>query len=164
MTFAITIPGEPVAQGRPRFVRRRSGHVGTYDPLKSRRWKLMARTRMAAAVGEGFPLFKEGPLKVTIIAVFACFGYRRRRRAPAEAILHSTRPDVENVVKAVLDAGNGVVWKDDGQVAILHASKVQAGQTDIARVIVFVQELPEIAVRETGIEFQEALTQIARKA
>jgi Holliday junction resolvase RusA-like endonuclease len=38
-------------------------------------------------------------------------------------ILHSGRPDISNLVKFVEDALNGIFWKDDSQIVILHASK-----------------------------------------
>ena len=36
--FSISIPGEPIAQGRPRFSNR-GGFVKAYDPKKSREGK-----------------------------------------------------------------------------------------------------------------------------
>ncbi len=37
-----------------------------------------------------------------------------------------TRPDVENLVKGLLDAWNGVLWADDSQVVALEISKIYA--------------------------------------
>lgn len=59
----IDIPGEPVAQGRPRFARR-GKYVSTYDPPKSRAYKqkvaIYARTSMASREAIS------GPLEVTV--------------------------------------------------------------------------------------------------
>jgi Holliday junction resolvase RusA-like endonuclease len=33
------------------------------------------------------------------------------------------RPDIDNYAKAILDALNGVMWADDGQIVQLTASK-----------------------------------------
>ena len=40
----------------------------------------------------------------------------------------TTRPDIDNLVKNVLDALNGVAWEDDNQVAVLYAIKVGKGK------------------------------------
>lgn len=46
-------------------------------------------------------------------------GYRRNSFFRA----HSSKPDVDNLTKPILDALNGVVWEDDGQVAHLTVGK-----------------------------------------
>ena len=49
------------------------------------------------------------------------------------------RPDTDNIVKAFLDACNGIVYKDDAQVVSLHATKV-FGETASVQVL-FKEEL-----------------------
>ena len=34
-----------------------------------------------------------------------------------------TKPDIDNLIKAILDAGNGVLWHDDNQVVSVNAAK-----------------------------------------
>lgn len=34
------------------------------------------------------------------------------------------RPDLDNYIKALLDASNGILFKDDGQVAAMSAQKL----------------------------------------
>lgn len=125
----VVIPGEPVAQGRPRFARR-GAFVSTYDPPKSRSWKSEARTAMMDALEypSRLPYPQGVALSVSVLAVFT------RPKAAGKKpgrLLKVTRPDAENVAKAVLDAGTGTLWHDDSQVVDLQISK-RHGEPDEA--------------------------------
>jgi Holliday junction resolvase RusA-like endonuclease len=52
------------------------------------------------------------------------------KRAPKGREAKVTRPDTENVVKAVLDAGTGTLWHDDSQVWRLIAWKEIGAQDE----------------------------------
>jgi Holliday junction resolvase RusA-like endonuclease len=56
----------------------------------------------------------EGPVKVTITAYFS---------HKTKTGWHVSRPDLDNIIKAVLDALNGIVFDDDAAVCELVASK-----------------------------------------
>lgn len=56
----------------------------------------------------------EGPVKVTIKAYF---------QHKTKAGWHISRPDLDNIVKAILDGLNGTVFSDDAAVCQLVASK-----------------------------------------
>jgi Holliday junction resolvase RusA-like endonuclease len=127
-TIHVSIPGEPVAQGRPRFARRGNFMVA-YDPAKSRNWKATAQAHFRealAAAGIATPL--QGPVECRILARFTCPKSDWRKREPVPERLHMKRPDAENVAKAVLDSATGVVWLDDAQVAELTVKKVIGAQ------------------------------------
>lgn len=49
----------------------------------------------------------------------------------------SVKPDVDNLIKAVLDALNKVIWKDDCQICVLNVSKTYAndGKPSITAVV-----------------------------
>jgi Holliday junction resolvase RusA-like endonuclease len=53
-------------------------------------------------------------------------GTRSGNGSRCRAIVISRRPDLDNLVKAVLDALNGLAWRDDAQIHTLHISKVVA--------------------------------------
>ncbi len=139
----IIIPGEPCAQGRPRFARR-GKFVTTYDPAKSRNWKATAQQHMLAALARSAPDVipgnsyaigpAEGPLSVEIAATFTCPKSDHRKRDPVPRRWHAKRPDAENVAKAVLDAGTGVLWLDDSQIAHLVVVKAIGAQGEAPRV------------------------------
>lgn len=121
----FTVPGNPVGQGRPRFARRR-GSVQTYDPAKSRKYKALV-TQKLQQVYAGKPI--TCPIKIT---VRACFGvpdsYSKRRTHDCLSGIEKPdkKPDADNIVKGVMDALNGIAYKDDKQVVSMHVYKTYA--------------------------------------
>lgn len=131
MNLEVLIPGEPIGQGRPRFARR-GKFVTAYDPPKSRTWKADARSAMMAALEHPARLpFPAGVLlTVEVCAVFSRPAGSYSKRSPKGREPKITRPDTENVVKAVLDAGTGTLWHDDSQVWHLTARKEIGAQDE----------------------------------
>lgn len=119
-SLRVLIPGPPVAQGRGRAVRF-GDSVRVIDPSKSRSWKAMARIHMVQARARALIFAPaEVALRVVIVATFARPKSHPKRNPPAWKV---SRPDVDNLAKSVLDAGNAVIWKDDSFVVELCASK-----------------------------------------
>jgi len=141
----VTIPGQPVAQGRPRITTI-GGRPRAFDPAKSRSWKGAAQVHMQAAmVAAGLkPL--DGPLRVSIVAIFSCPRSSYRKREPRSRRWNYGRPDAENIAKAVLDAGNGTLYNDDAQVVELVVSKLIGAQGEPARVEVAVEAAAAVEV------------------
>jgi len=113
------VPGEPVPW-RPARV---TIH-GTYKPAHVRTWQrtvnLFARTAMAGRI----PL--DGPVSLTLQ-----FQRRPTKARPREA-WWAARPDATNLLKAIEDSLNGVVYADDSQVVIVELRKVRAAQDGVA--------------------------------
>ena len=129
MKIEFTIPGEPVAKGRARaFVR--NGHVAHYTPEKTARYE--DRVMMCAREAMGFSLVQdgdppiEGPLELRVTAIRsipASLSGKKQRAAELGEIMPTTKPDLDNVVKAIKDACNKIIWRDDSQVVDLIAKK-----------------------------------------
>lgn len=116
MTIHLVIPGEPVAQGRPR-ISTQGGHVRAYDPAKSRDYKQYIRMAATQQVGTTPPL--EGALALGMCvyrAIPKSFSKRRREAAERGEVRPITKPDLDNYVKAAKDALKGIVWQDDSQI------------------------------------------------
>ncbi len=151
----IEIPGEPVAQGRPKATTV-NGRARVYDPAKSRNWKATAQQHMLAQRANGAVL--DGPLAVTITAIFTMPKSRYRKREPRPREWHTKRPDADNIAKCVKDAGTGVLWMDDSQIAVLTVEKVTGAQGEAPGVIVEV-----LPIKEPGREWaQPKVTEGAR--
>lgn len=99
----LTLEGNPLVQQRHRV----SKWGGMYDPCAKEK-KALATVMLAHRVAHGRPLFT-GRCKVE--AHFYDFTHKRGQK-----------PDIDNFLKAIMDAGNGVLWKDDSQIVFLTAS------------------------------------------
>jgi hypothetical protein len=118
ITFFVA--GEPKGQPRPRAYVRGS-HAGVYNPDTADGWK----RAIALQAAQHAPRTQiDGP--ITVQLTFRMPRPKRLRRAE-DQIAHVARPDIDNLVKAVLDVLTGLgFWGDDSQVSMLIAAKVYA--------------------------------------
>ena len=115
----ILIEGDPVAKGRPRFAMV-NGKPITFTPSKTRNFEAVV-SLIARQQAPETPL--EGPLAVDIFFAFTVPKSRAKKKA--QGTYKDTRPDLDNLIKAVLDGLNTAgIWRDDAQIATLSASKV----------------------------------------
>lgn len=123
-SLALSIPLAPKALARPRATVV-GGHVRIYEPSGNR--EAMWRLREAAE-GQCGPEPFRGPLRVSLTAWMplpkATAKYRRRTVRPTK------RPDLDNLVKLLLEAMHGLLWRDDAQIVELVASKRYALEED----------------------------------
>lgn len=120
--ITFTVYGEPVAQERPRATTI-NGMVRMYDPKKSRDFKqlvsLVASEKAPTSLLEG-----ELELEVKIYRpILKSFSKKKIEIAESGLLRPTTKPDVDNYVKAICDGCNNVIWKDDSQIVDLHVSK-----------------------------------------
>ena len=122
-SITITVPGDPVAKGRPRITTR-GGYARAYTPQKTRDYEARVAAEARKVMGGRKPL--QGPLSVEIEAYMpipASWSRGREYEAALQIIEPTSRPDLTNIAKAVEDALNGVVWKDDSQITELGLVK-----------------------------------------
>ena len=128
--ISFTEPTEPHGQAR-----HRCGKGGrAYDTKKNRQRKAELKTYMRAAIAKatgGFVVpFPSGPVRLEVVAKFSCPRGDYRKRTPAVARPHIKVPDVDNVLKWVMDAGTDIAWTDDKQVTEAVAIKVIGAQDE----------------------------------
>jgi len=110
------IAGGPIPQPRPRItVRGRHGVAYVQKGHAIHAWRKKIADRMRHEMGTCSPFSGVG---LHVVMEF----YLPQPASNKKAIPIS-RPDLDNLVKAVLDAGNGVIWRDDSQVTTLETSK-----------------------------------------
>jgi Holliday junction resolvase RusA-like endonuclease len=123
MMVEFSIPGQPVAKGRPRFVQR-GAHVGTYTPVKTASYENLVKLSAAEAMRGLEPSARPVALQVTLnLQIPASWSKKRRAAAAAGAIRATKKPDADNVLKGIKDGCNGIVWADDAQVVRIVLEK-----------------------------------------
>jgi len=133
--MSIIIPGDPVGKGRPRFSR--SGHART--PKKTKEWEARAAW-IARIAWSGEPLV--GPVQVVVDVVHKRpQTLMRKKFADGRLVNGSSRQDIDNVCKAVLDAVQGICYHNDNQVHELIAHQWYAARDEEARVEIRVQKV-----------------------
>ena len=125
--FECVIPGAPIGKGRPRATKMGS-HIRLYTPKRTADWErssaLIMRNEWCSA-----PL--DNICSVSIIAVFPRPKRLLRKKDPEHRLWHSSKPDIDNVCKSVLDSMvmAGVI-RDDTQVVLLSAKSVYASKNE----------------------------------
>lgn len=119
--YAFTVHGDPKGKARPRFVRAGAG-VRTYTPKTTAEYERTICEAYKAAGGEKM----DGPIEVRIVAFFRIpkSATVKERKAKGNGKERPTKkPDLDNIAKVVMDALNGVAYRDDSQVVYLLAVK-----------------------------------------
>jgi len=118
----ITVPGEPVAQGRPRFTTQ-SGFARAYDPRRSRDYKNYVM-HIASQICKGQVFTGAVEMTVNIYRQIPKSWTKKKQKQAEDGFVRPTlKPDVDNYVKGIKDALNGIAYVDDSQVVALFISK-----------------------------------------
>lgn len=113
--IAFTVPGEPQGKGRAR-VGKVGNHARMFTPAKTVAYEGLIAHAAAQAMRGAPPLLGACRLEVDIVCtVPASWSAKKRAQALAGQIQPAKKPDCDNVIKAVADGINGVVWRDDVQ-------------------------------------------------
>ena len=123
MGIAFEVPGEPRGKGRPRF-NKATGAVHTDSETRAYEQKIIAYYRNQL---QGFRWHDNAFVSVEVTAHYPIPKSATKAAVAgmqAGEILPSRKPDIDNVLKVVLDALNGVAYKDDSRVVAVSARKV----------------------------------------
>lgn len=137
----VLVPGEPVGKGRPK-ASTAGGFVRMYTPAKTADYEEEIRAQSLMSVGgvELFeavritkrqtkakdlakaylahggvaPIASPCQLELSVVcAIPASYSKQKRAKCLSGEIAPTKKPDIDNVLKAVCDAFNGIVWTDD---------------------------------------------------
>ncbi len=124
MIYEFEVPGKVIGKGRPRL----NSYTGVvYTPTKTKDYESMVEQYFLLK----YPRFKtlEGRIKVSIIAYFSI--PKATKKSDINEMLENNisptkKPDIDNIVKAVLDSMNKFAFKDDNQITKLEVEKKYA--------------------------------------
>jgi Holliday junction resolvase RusA-like endonuclease len=129
----------PQGKGRPRFSRKTGV---AFTPAKTRSYEAALRYAAQEAMAGRVPL--EGALRLEVhveVPIPASWSKKRQQQAAAGLIRPTTRPDIDNYIKAA-DALNEVVWRDDSQIVSIDARKFYSTRP---RLVMIAEPVAEVA-------------------
>ena len=119
MKIVISCPPTPAA--RPRVTKH-----GTYNPKQKQQDKLSFEIKAQLPLSY-IPTTK--PVELTIEFFMPIpNSLSIKKKALLTGRPHTSRPDLDNLLKILLDAANGVLYKDDSQIYEIHSCKVFSGK------------------------------------
>lgn len=118
-----TIPIQPVPQSRPRFNGRQKR---AYEKPEMTAYKKSVRYHVMA---DRPKIIEKGAVSLDVCFYVQPPQYIAKVKKNTVALQQETmfcekKPDIDNYFKAVTDAVNGVLYKDDGQIAVMICRKV----------------------------------------
>ena len=133
LAYQGILQGPPVAMGRPRFTR--TGRA--YTAQTSRTYKEEQVKQLQAAKGEEWiPLDGILRIQITFIHPRTKRLSRVKGELPQGRIWRSKKPDIDNLIKMVLDIiTQSEIWVDDNRVVSLSSEDYYAGEMDEAHTL-----------------------------
>lgn len=126
----ITVLGKPQGKGRPRYTTR-AGHAVAYTPAATKAYEAQIRQAWQEQDGRNF-----GAAALALIVTAYYPIPSKARKAEKDAMLAGQvpatgKPDLDNVVKACMDALNGTAYDDDAQITHINAARAYSDQPRI---------------------------------
>lgn len=144
----LDVPAIPVGQPRAR-ASSFGGHVRVHEVTSIRTsdgkrkphpivaFKASVKHEAKAAY-DGPPL--SGPIRIDCVFIFPRPKGMIWKTKPMPRVPHVSKPDTDNVVKAVKDALSGIIWRDDAQVYQEFCTKWVAAGDEQPRTIVTIRD------------------------
>lgn len=130
MNITITVLGEPIPKlrARHRASRSKTGKtvVRTYTPEKTVDYENRVRGAAFVVMNQTNAQIITGPCRLEAEFCFevpASWPAWKKQEALTNAICHTTKPDIDNLIKSICDGLNGIVFVDDAQVRSITAIK-----------------------------------------
>jgi len=102
--------------------------MGAYTPKKTR---IYEKSVIAQAIVHKFDQPLECAMSVRLmffLPIPVAFSKKKRADAISGALRLTKKPDIDNLIKSILDPLNGIFWKDDKQIVAIRAEKYYGEQ------------------------------------
>ena len=137
MNCCFEIEGKIKGKGRPRFSNY-GKFVKAYTPKETASYENLIKLQFRITCGKWY---SEMPLKMKITAVHGITkstSKKDKAKMLSGELKPTKKPDIDNIVKIICDALNGIAYKDDTQVVDLEIKKIYG---EVEKVIVEIEEL-----------------------
>lgn len=122
-SIVFIVPGQPQGKARPR-VGKVGGHARMFTPQKTVAYEgLIAHAAQQAMQGRALITGAVSVVMDVRCQVPESWSKTKKAQALIGGVYPTTKPDIDNVEKAVFDGLNGVAWRDDVQVVKVSKSK-----------------------------------------
>lgn len=135
--YEFQFDASPHGKERPRVARNRR----VYTPEKTVKYEGYVQAETLKQLKK-FP--KTPPLlgPVAVVMVFAfdvpdSYSAKKKSGCFKMEVLHTKRPDIDNLQKSVLDAMNKIVFQDDSQVCYVESHKIFSAGKPFVKVTVY---------------------------
>lgn len=125
--IAFVVPGEPQGKGRAKIVKI-GGFSRMATPPKTVAYEGLIAAQAYQAMQGDPPLVGPVALELVLVHVMPASWSKKKR---AQMPVPQCKPDVDNVIKAVGDGGNGVLWMDDKQIAVVTAKRIWGDRPEV---------------------------------
>lgn len=120
MRIAFEIPGEPKGKQRPRW-----NKVGTYTPAQTKSYEAYVKQLFCMECPQFVPMEGALRMEVRIFTAPPKSASNKKREAMLNGIIRPTkRPDVDNILKIIMDALEGLAYSNDKQIVQVQAFKL----------------------------------------
>lgn len=115
----IFVPGEPQPKGSTKSFATKTGKVvTTNDNPDTKPWQAVVASFVRQSIGPTI-VYPEGAVRIDLSFVM------KRRAAEPKRITppHTRKPDLDKLVRAILDSLTGLIYTDDNQVTCVYSNK-----------------------------------------
>lgn len=129
MIYEFEIPGKITGKGRPRV---NTQTAIAYTPAKTKEYEELVKQYFILKYRRINPL--EGRIKIEMKAYFSI--PKNTTKKQKEEMLNNyisptKKPDIDNIVKIILDSLNKLAFKDDNQITKLEVEKLYAEEEKV---------------------------------
>ena len=129
MQLKFIIKGTPKPQSRPKFFRNKAGYMGTYSPKTD--WFNIVYSEILKQKQEQYKDIKlKGEIRISIHFFMPIpSSLSNKKKQKMLYMPHIKKPDIDNLIKAVMDAINYTnLWEDDSHIWNIMSHKVYSDE------------------------------------
>jgi Holliday junction resolvase RusA-like endonuclease len=127
--FSFVVDGLPKAKERPRL-----GKSGVYTPKKTKAYENQVALLASLAMKKANVDLMHGPVRMDIIVgmkIPKSFSKKKVKQIEEYGMYNIVRPDIDNILKAIGDGLNNIVYKDDSQICEGSFKKIYSKEPQV---------------------------------